>query len=243
MTVSYIRANGGRAEQQEGAWFLTWPDGERMSNVVFTWKEAREDPTRHHLALDDPRVRRLVFEAPPFVPGQPVPTIRLGDLSVEIVGFWSLWRIGLFAEDEQRYRILPLFLADDGRVFLPTARHIWDRLMTVSPDLLGHLDSDASSEAYDRLRVAAETHGKALYEDLVREHEDRLARERLKMEETFRARREAISRIGLPQVRRHRLGILEREREQRMVEIERRERALPELTALAIVRVVREGDA
>ncbi|MBW1982662.1 MAG: DEAD/DEAH box helicase, partial [Deltaproteobacteria bacterium] len=93
MTVSYLQAHGGKAERKNGAWDLTWPNGERLTNVVFTSKEAAEKPLSRHVTLEDPKVRVLAMRLPPFAPGQPVAVITLAGLAPEIVGFWSLWRI------------------------------------------------------------------------------------------------------------------------------------------------------
>src|SRR5690606_36509472 len=93
MTVSYVQAHGGRAEKENVAWNLSWPDGESMTGVVFCGKEAQERPSARHLTLEDPKVRGLAMRLPPFAPGQPVPVITLPGLPAEIMGFWSLWRI------------------------------------------------------------------------------------------------------------------------------------------------------
>jgi len=237
MTVSYLQAHGGKAERKNGAWDLTWPNGERLTNVVFTSKEAEEKPLSRHLTLEDPKVRGLAMRLPPFAPGQPVPVITLPGLAPEIMGFWSLWRISISTVDWNRRRIMPLFLADDGRVFAPTARHIWDQLVTTPPTILRHLDIETSHQAFDQLRGAAERQGKTIYDELVQAHRERLAREREKGEYAFAARRRAIERIGLPQVRNHRLSLLEQEEERFREQLERRAQILPEMAPLLLVRV------
>jgi len=132
---------------------------------------------------------------------------------------------------------MPLFLADDGRVFAPTARHIWDQLLVEKPELLTSLDVETSHQAFERLREAAEQQGKTIYDEQVAAHRDRLAREREKAEYAFAARRRVIERIGLPQVRNHRLSLLEQEEERFREQLERRAQILPEMTPLLLVRV------
>ena len=241
MTVSYLQAHGGKAERKNGAWDLTWPDGERLTNVVFTSKEAEERPLSRHLTLEDPKVRGLAMRLPPFAPGQPVSVITLPGLAPEIMGFWSLWRISISAADWNRRRVMPLFLADDGRMFAPTARHIWDQLLVTKPAILRHLDLETSHQAFERLREAAERQGKTIYDELVQAHRERLAREREKGEYAFAARRRAIERIGLPQVRNHRLSLLKQEEERFHEQLERRAQIFPEMVPVLIVRVEAEG--
>jgi len=237
MTVSYLRSHGGRAENKESAWDLLWPDGKAMKQVVFSAKQAVDKPWAQHLTLEHPKVRQLVENLPPFAPGQPIPVITLPGLAPEIMGFWSLWRISISTADWNRRRTMPLFLADDGRVFAPTARHIWDQLLTTPPTILRHLDIETSHQAFERLREAAEQQGKTIYDELVQAHQERLARERAKGEYAFAARRRAIERIGLPQVRNHRLRLLEQEEERFSEQLERRAQVLPELAPSLMLRV------
>jgi len=61
-------------------------------------------------------------------------------------------------------------------------------------------NDETSYQAFERLRDAAEQSGKAVYEELVQAHRERLAREREKARYAFASRRRAIERIGLPQV-------------------------------------------
>jgi len=246
MTVSYLRSHGGRAERKDGAWELTWPDGERLCPVVFTTQEAEKNPLSHHLTLEHAKVRGLAMRLPPFVPGQPVPVITLSGLAPEIKGFWSLWEISVQVDSAldlqpsvliRRRRVLPLFLADDGRVFVPTARHVWDLLLTTSFSIMGYLDSETSRQALERLRKAAEQHGKAIYDELVQAHRERLAREREKGALAFAARRRAIERIGLPQVRNYRLRLLQEEELRFREQLERAEQISPEMVPVILFRV------
>ena len=95
MTVSYLKAHGGKAERKSRSWNLTWPDGETYENVVFTGKEAERLPAARHLTLEEPKVRGLAMRLPRFAPGQPVPVVSIPGISGEIQGFWSLWRIAI----------------------------------------------------------------------------------------------------------------------------------------------------
>jgi superfamily II DNA or RNA helicase len=237
MTVSLLSAYGGKAEWKNGAWDLTWPSGERLTNVVFTSKEAEEKPFSRQLTLEDPKVRGLAMCLPPFAPGQPVPIITLPGLAPEIMGFWSLWRISISTADWNCHRIMPLFLTDDSRVFAPTAWHIWDQLLATKPTILTSLDVETSHQAFERLREAAERQGKTIYDELVLVHRERLTRERVKGEYAFAARRRAIERVGLPQVRNHRLSLLEQEEKRFREQLERRAQMLPEMVPLLLVRV------
>jgi len=252
MTVSYLQAHGGRAEKQSGYWVLTWPDGEQMRGVVFSAREAEENPASIHLTLEHPRVRGLAMRLPAFVPGQPVPVVSIPELSPEVQGFWSLWEISVQSNTitipgmsvltfARQRRMLPVFLADSGRVYVPTARHIWDLLLTRPFIVLRHLDSEDSRLVFERLRRVAEEQGESLYEELVRVRREQLERERQKAAYAFAARRRVIERIGLPQVRNHRLRLLEKEEACFREQLVMAAQIVPEMKALILIRVGTES--
>jgi superfamily II DNA or RNA helicase len=241
MTVSYLKAHGGKAERKRRTWNLTWPNGEKLSGIVFSGKEANQTPTARHLTLEDSRIRGLAMRLPRFAPGQPISIVTIPGISDEITGLWSLWRIGIATMDWNRHRIMPLFVGDGGKIFTPTARHLWDQLLSATPNVQGHLDMDESRKAFDRLAEIAEEHGKFIYDELVQEHRSRLTREKEKGEYAFAARRKIIERVGLPQVRDHRLALLQQEELAWRDELERKARVYPEMVPLLVIRV--EGGA
>jgi hypothetical protein len=237
MTVSYLKSHGGQAERKSQSWNLTWPDGETYENVVFTSKEAERLPTARHLTLEEPKVRGLAMRLPRFAPGQPIPVVSIPGIAREIQGVWSLWRIAIATMEWNRRRIMPLFLADSGKVFIPTARHIWDQLLASSPQIRSMLDAGASQIAFAQLQQAAEEHGKPIYDALVQEHGSRIAREREKADYAFAARRRTIERIGLPQVRNHRLNLLAQEDRAFREQLDQKAHAYPEMVPLLVIRV------
>jgi superfamily II DNA or RNA helicase len=237
MTVSYLKAHGGSAEHKGTSWHLTWPDGHVYSNVVFTSKEAERLPAAKHLTLEDPRVRGLAMRIPYFAPGQQVPVVSISDVTEEARGFWSLWRIAISTAEWNRRRVMPLFLADNGKVFMPTARHIWDQLLSTGPEVRFLLDSEDSQNVFAQLQMAAEEYGKPVYEALVAEHREHLVREREKAADAFAARSKAIERIGLPQVRSHRLKLLGQEKQAMQEQLVKNEQVFPEMTPLLVIRV------
>jgi len=237
MTVSYLKAHGGQAEKRSQSWNLTWPDGETYENVVFTGKEAERLPAARHLTLEEPKVRGLAMRLPRFAPGQPVPIVSIPGLSEEVQGVWSLWRIAIATMEWNRRRIMPLFLADNGMVYMPTARHVWDQLLAASTQVRSILDTAVSQAAFAKLQSAAEEHGKPVYEALVQEHRGRIAREREKADYAFAARRKTVERIGLPQVRNYRLNLLSQEERSFQEQLDQKAHAYPEMVPLLVIRV------
>jgi len=255
MTVSYLKAHGGQAEKKSQSWNLTWPDGETYENVVFTGKEAERFPAARHLTLEEPKVRGLAMRLPRFAPGQPVPIVSIPGLSEEVQGVWSLWQISVVSHESRvasrwdgpvtldpgpetrRRRIMPLFLADNGMVYIPTARHVWDQLLAASTHVRSVMETSVSQATFEKLQNAAEEHGKPIYEALVQEHRGRIAREREKADYAFAARRKTVERIGLPQVRNYRLNLLSQEERSFQEQLDQKAHAYPEMVPLLVIRI------
>ncbi len=237
MTVSYLHAHGGHAERRGRAWDLTWPDGSTDLGVVFSAKDAERTPSARHLTLENPRIRGLTMRVPRFAPCQPVPSICIPGIRADARGVWSLWRISIATAEWNRVRIVSLFVDDSGNVLLPTARHFWDQLVAADCSVQQVLDAEASRLTFEAQHKAAEVHGKPIFDALAHEHSAHITREREKFDYALAARRRAIERIGLPQVREHRLNLLQKEEHESRSELDQKARLYPEMTPLLIARV------
>jgi superfamily II DNA or RNA helicase len=239
MTVSYLKAHGGRAERKSQSWNLVWPDGEINENIVFSPRDAERYPSARHVTLEETKVRELLLRLPRFVPGQPIPIVSIPDLAREVQGIWSLWWIAIATMEWNRRRIMPVFLADNGMVYTPTAWHVWDLLLGENKQLHSSLDAAASQAAFEKLQKVAEEYGKPVYEALVQEHQAQIVREREKADYAFAARRRTIEKIGLPQVRGHRLTLLSQEEQSFHEQLNHKTQAYPEMVPLLMIRVKR----
>jgi len=237
MTTSYLLAHGGNVKKTNRSWTLTWPDGETDHNVVFSGKDAERTPTATHLTLESPKIRGLAQRLPRFAPGQPVPVVSIPGVSSEIRGLWSLWRIGIATADWNNRRMMAQFIAEGGKVLAPSARHIWDLLLATDASVDDFLREDRARQALSESQKAAEEYGKAIYDELAQDHSERLDHERQKGEYAFEARRRAIGRIGLPEVRDFRLGLLRQEEQAFSEEMNRKSHALPEMVPVLLIRI------
>ena len=236
MTTAYLRSVGGEVVREGRTYRLVWPDGTAYPRVVFTRRDA-DVPGARLLSLEDSHVREIATRLPRFVPGQPIPVLRLADLSGEIRGWWSLWRVTARAADWDRQRIMPIFLHDDGRILGPTARHLWDRLLEDLDTTVGQIGGQKAHGALSALTQVSEPQGKVLYESLARENRLRLERERAKGEFAFQSRRAAVNRIGLAAVRAHRLAELEAEERLWRETLDRRTQIAPEMAPILLLRI------
>ena len=237
MTTEYVRSRGGQAEKNGASWALVWPDGLSQERVVFSIKDASELTSAVHLTTEDARVRGLASHLPRFVPGQPLPHARLSGVAEEVSGTWSLWRIDARGAEWFERRIMPLFVHDDGRVLMPTARSIWERLLSARPEFTQSIRAGESVAVYEKVREHAVQQGRQQYRDVQSVLQQRIAQERERGDFAFAARRRAVERIGLPEVRNFRLARLEQEERTWRDQLASQAMVVPELTAITLVRV------
>lgn len=232
-----LSARGGSAEKVGNAWRVTWADGSESAQVCFDARTAEQHPELEWVTLEDPRARAAIAELPRCVAGQPVPTASISGLPDSVVGVWSLWEISLSTESSTRRRFLPLFVTDDGRVFAPTARRLWDLLLTETVVLQGTSSVEDAATWFDASLAAAKVRGEQLFTELLEEHHSRLKEERERARYAYDARYQAIGRLGLPAVREHRRKRLEAEHQARMVVLDDAENSVPDLSAVMMLRI------
>jgi superfamily II DNA or RNA helicase len=246
-----LPARGGSAVKVDQAWRVKWVDGSESAQVCFDARTAEQNPELEWVTLEDTRARALISELPRCVAGQPLPIVRIGGLPDSIRGVWSLWEISLSAEGFNRRRFLPLFATDDGRTFVPTAKRIWDLLLTERVEVLdasgagsgGEGDGDDWARWFEVSLTAANDQGERLFSELLDEHRTRLKEDRERALYAYNARYQAIGRIGLPAVREHRRKRLEQEHQARMAALDDASACVPDLNAVMMLRVGALGDA
>lgn len=237
MTVNYLQSSGGRASRKGPSWTLVWPDGHEIKPAVFNAKDAATTPAAVHLTLEFPRVREILSSLPRFVTQQPAPNLCVMNLPAGVKGVWALWKIEIHSGGWSRRRMLPLFRQTDGRILAPTARHVWDQIMAGNFHMTDGAGSPVNEELHQALWSAAVESGQPIYEECLRKHREKLEREESKEQGSLEARRKMINRIGLPEVRAHRLEQLEREAGEWRADFMRQQALIPELVPLVIANI------
>jgi len=236
-----LPARGGAAERVGDAWRVRWIDGSESPRVCFDARTAEQSPELEWITLEDPRARAVISELPRYVAGQPLAAAAVTGLPDTVRGVWSLWEISLSAshlsENFSRRRFLPIFVTEDGRTFVPTAKRIWDLLLTESVSLAPDVDVENALVSFEASLAAAKTQGERLFTELLGEHRTWLAEERDRARYAHEARYQAIGRIGLPAVREHRRRRLEAEHQARMASLADAEICTPDLNAVLLLRV------
>lgn len=251
MTVGYLNSHGGAASRKRSWWDLNWPDGQEHRKAVFNAREADRLTDATLLNLENSRVRGLALNLPQIAAGQPLPCVTVSGLPASISGLWGLFEIRLQAGMHQKTQLLRIpmvrrgyisvFLSEEDKLFLPTARHIWDAMQTAEAQVQATLDQDESVAAHERLQEAAEQAGQELFDTLQQAHLASVAREEERGIVYFASRRKAIERVGLPEVRQFRLSRCDADESEWWHELQSARQIVPEIRPLLMLRIVKGG--
>ena len=236
LVLSYLRSSGGEYEAKLGFFNLEWPDGQTTENVVFTKEEYIKNPSARLLSLEESRIQGLLVRQNFQSWQQPIPAVKFTNLGFEVDGTWSIWRISLNTTTGSKERFMPLYLDQNMNAFQPTANAIWDELIHF-PGNFEVIKNIEPPEA-EALQIAAEDMGRDCFTGLLNEHHEFLEAERKKCEMAFRARKRAIDRLGLPEVREYRLKQLILEQEKWIGDFANEQKATPDLQLVLLIKVV-----
>ena len=247
MTVGYLNSHGGVASLKRSWWELNWPDGQAYHKAVFSTRDAERLTDATMLNLENSRIRGLALNLPQIAAGQPLPCVNVSGLPTGISGLWGLFEIRIQSGMGQQTQLLHIpmmrrgyacvFLSEEGKLFLPTARHIWDALQTADIEVQATLEQDESITAHEHLQLAAEQAGQEMFNTLQQAHLASVAREEERGAVSFASRRKAIERVGLPEVRRFRLSRCNADEAEWRRELQAAREIVPEMRPLLMLRI------
>lgn len=245
MTTHYLQTKGCRIEKDLLGWNFTWPDGEKVQGAVFQSRDLSSDGNL--LSLENPRIRGLAMNLPLFIPGQPLPCVSINGLPKTIDGLWGLFEIRMSVQQPSNSQIripvmrrsyICIFVSKEGRLFMPTARHIWDQLLTDDLKIESMEDSNKSIIVGGKLLTAAEQAGQEVFDSMQGAHFSAVAREEERGKVAFASRRKAIDRLGLPEVRKFRLARLNEDELQWRSELQSARQTIPEMRPLLMLNIL-----
>lgn len=246
MVASYLRwqrsmlQSADFIEDQEGGHTLIWPDGATWSGITFMGKEAQQRPELTHLTLENPKVRGLCSQLPVWSEAQPIPCVRVKSLPAGANGYWALWSIRLVAGQERRCQYMPVYIKPNGQYYATASQRVWDAVCSKEFDILPQELAAAPVEhqsVYALLHQAAQQEGKAIFESMLAATQTDLDNQYEKGEYSFNARKRAIERVGLPEVRQYRLRQLNSEYAQWCQELEKKCNAIPDMILHAVFEI------
>lgn len=261
MTTGYILSHGGSAVKKRSWWEINWPElAVDNKKVVFSLQDASKISDPVLLNLENEKIRNLAVALPTMAAGQTIPIVKVNDLPGQISGFWGLFEVRLQAghehgqgrrHNETRGRFLrvpasrrgffSIFVNHDGKVFLPTARHIWSSLHASQPEVTGALMAEEAAVAAENLINSASETGKGVFETLRQEHIKALKIEEDRGKTAFACRRQAIEKIGLPEVKHYRLKKCQADEAQWQTELQQAGDIFPDLRPLLLLKINNGG--
>lgn len=240
MTLNYLRTQGECTLENNGVkWNLCWPDGDTWQDCVFSGEQAANDATANLVTLDLPKIRKLVQCLPEWIAGQAIPQLSIPTIPDSVDGYWSLWQITLDAEGQGNLQAsyLPVYTSPEGKSFPATAKRIWEALLSNNAILQPQQFVGDVNSLYEQARDEAIDLGAASFNALKQQHVDAIAQEHAKSEYAFKARRRAIERVGLPEVKSYRLIQLEQEIEKWRLDMDAKMTVSPEIKALLLLKI------
>ena len=233
MVTSFCRTHGGTATKQKQDWSLRLPDGSAIPHAVFNLKELEKNPLASFLAVNNKAVSDMLAELVRHrESGSKIPCIASKDLPSAVHGTFALYKLDVKSGDWSRSRVLPVFLADDGRTFNNTAKTIHDLLLGGSFSTSGMADFEI-----DRLWDSAESILEPYFEELQRIYAEEQERDLKKKTQLFESRKRSLGRVGIDNIRLSRLSKLEKERQSYVEYHERQRTLLPEVQLLLALKV------
>ena len=246
MVASYLRWQRSMqhvadfTDEIDGSHTLTWPDGATWSGITFIGKIAQQQPSFTHLTLENPKIKGLCSQLPVWSEAQPIPSVAVKSLPAGANGYWALWSIRLVAGHERRCQYMPVYIKPNGQYYATASQKVWDAVCSKEFDILPQdlaVDSSLHQSIYALMHKAAQEEGKAIFESMLTANQTDLDNQFEKGEYSFNARKKAIERVGLPEVRQFRLRQLSSEYALWLQDIDKKRRVIPDMVLHTIIEI------
>lgn len=246
MVASYLRWQkciGKQAdfiEDDDNGHKLIWPDGASWDGITFIGKAAQRQSNLTHMTLENPKLRGLCSHLPIWSEAQQIPKARIRTLPAGANGYWSLWSIRLSAGQDRKCQYVPVYIKLNGQFYATASQRVWDAVCANELDVLSQHEaciSEEKKDIYALLHQAVQQEGKSVYANLQAEHLANWENQREKGEYSFRARKRAIERVGLPEVRQYRLRQLESEYHLWLQNMDMKQKVVPDIALHAVFEI------
>ncbi|HED5618666.1 TPA: DEAD/DEAH box helicase family protein [Enterobacter cloacae] len=246
MVASYLRWQRSMkhtadfTDEIDGSHTLTWPDGATWSGITFIGKIAQQQPSFTHLTLENPKIKGLCSQLPVWSEAQPIPSVAVKSLPAGANGYWALWSIRLVAGHERRCQYMPVYIKPNGQYYATASQRVWDAVCSKEFEILPQnlaVESSLHQSIYTLMHKVAQEEGKAIFESMLTANQTDLDNQFEKGEYSFNARKKAIERVGLPEVRQFRLRQLSSEYTLWLQDIDKKRRVIPDMVLHTIIEI------
>jgi|Deesub1362A_J573_1020465.scaffolds.fasta_scaffold01127_9 superfamily II DNA or RNA helicase len=232
--LSFVKHRGGKVSKGIFGWNILWPDGTLMEDVSFT-SDGTSDSSKI-LGVDHPKIREIIELSHPVTHLKSSALVKVKGIPSEVSGLWSLWMLRIDFGKKTKIHYIPVFTSKDAETYTTTANRIWEKLSEGKFSITSGIERDA----YPHKNIAEEL-AKDFFERDVMEEKQKIESEYTRKIMAIEAKRKAIEKIGIKNIRESRLRELEIER----MKIERDykiiEEPVPELYPVLVLEVKGDG--
>jgi len=211
--------------------------GQNEKWYTFDTKTGLENPIPEPLTLQHERIQHILSEAVPHIATNPIPSVLVQDPNCPD-GYFLLWSIKAFNTFECLEQVVPLYITNDGDVFQTYAQTFWTKFSTfdlvISVQASDVLDSVAT---FEQLKTKSEELLVPVFEKMSQNIESKATVAQKNKAKAFEFQMRQVEKIGIEQIRNHRIKKYRREYEVWTQDFASSARIIPELSCMLIMRV------
>ena len=128
-------------------------------------------------------------------------------------GWFMLWHLSVAANGTGG-KTIPVFINDDGILRPLAGKRIWNALLDETRVITASEGSPADATRFEELKEASQEYAFDMFQEMCAEHERRVEENHTKYSYALSLRFEAAGRIGIENIRNHKLRSLTQEREE-----------------------------
>jgi hypothetical protein len=185
--------------------------------------------------ITDPIITQHLHRQIAFVTDDYAPVLLIKDFPNE-KGYFVLWDLSV-SSDENSRRIIPVFINDDYILRPLAGKKIWDAILDESNTLTVTGKERLSPEQFDQIKDISREFAYDTFIELKDETVKRRDETHRKYNYALNLRIEAAERIGIENIRKHKLSRLENEKASVEHEYERGKTIFPEFCPVLLVRM------
>jgi hypothetical protein len=201
--------------------------------AVFDTDKAADNPDAEQMNLQHPIIKQILNEVDAGMQGK-IPVLQSFD-GKETAGYLTIWKVSALNEKESKVTYTAQFVSDQGRVFVPYANALWNKLVQDANTFqqvsweTGCPDFESNIQLHTNLYAVFHRMEEAIMTGL-----QTIAEKKLRALDFTEQR---LSRIGIDNNRLAKMRRLKEEREEWMSTFRKSARVVPEVKHILTVKI------
>ena len=201
--------------------------------AVFDTDKAADNPDAEQLNLQHPIIKQILNEVDAGMQGK-IPVLQSFD-GKETAGYLTIWKVSALNERESKVTYTAQFVSDQGRVFVPYANALWNKLVQDANAFqqvsweTGCLDFENNTQLHTNLYAVFHRMEEGIMTGL-----QTIAEKKLRALDFTEQR---LSRIGIENIRLAKMRRLKEEREEWMNTFRKSAHVVPEVKHILTVKI------